>query len=93
MTTINDLKEVSDVQVWKYDNGDFSANFAIDNKFMIQLGTDGEFSLPSSNEAAWDNDDDQDFAYSSFKVEDIVEKFSLPTSLEEIEEQFVPDYY
>jgi hypothetical protein len=84
--------EVTDVQLFGCGDS-FSANFAINNEFMIQLGTDGEWSIPSSNEASWSDEDKQDYAAESYTAQGVADNLGLPTELDEIKEQFAPAWY
>jgi len=87
-----DSLSVSDVQVFKYDYG-FSANFALNDKLLIQLGTDGDWYIPESCEQYWNHKGCQDLFCAASIAEEIVEKMELPEELEEIKEQYTPDFY
>lgn len=57
----------------------FSANIAINGEFMIQLGTDGEFSIPFAREAAWGDDAAQDWAQENLDADELAEQLKIPT--------------
>ena len=78
--------KITQIQVFNHDGQDFSANIAIDDKFMIQLGTDGEFSIPSSNEAVWSSDGEQDFAKENYDAGEIVSLLEIPNTEKELRE-------
>jgi len=85
---------VTDVQIFKYEHR-FSANFALNDRLLIQLGTDGKWYIPESCEQCWNHKGCQDlFCTAAATIaEEIAEKLELPTTLEEIEEQYTPDFY
>ena len=76
--------KVTQIQIFEYEGDDFSANIVIDDKFMIQLGTDGEFSIPAANLAAWGCDEAQDYARDHFNEDEIAESLEIPSSKEEL---------
>jgi len=76
--------KVTQIQIFEYEDDDFSANIVIDDKFMIQLGTDGEFSIPAANLASWGSDQDQDFARDNLNEDEIAESLEIPSSKEDL---------
>lgn len=72
--------EITDIQVFKYQDPmwdiEYSANVAINDQFMIQLGTDGKWSIPHPDEACWKDEDAQGNAYESLDVDNLVELLS-----------------
>jgi len=83
---------ITDVQVFQAGTA-FSVNFAIDGSWMIQLGTDGRFSIPKAAEAAWSDDLDQDRAARQYDAKEIAELLDLPVELDRIDETFTPEYF
>ena len=69
-----------------------SANIAINDSFMIQFGTDNEFSIPKSSEASWNDDVNQDAAYEEIDLLKLVYVLGL-SDVESIEnlEQFAKE--
>ena len=76
--------KVTDIQRFKYDYGT-SYNFAIDNDWMIQLDTDGTFSIPSPGDAYWNNEDAQDKASDEYSADEIANLLSLREMIEDPE--------
>ncbi len=80
--------EITDIQIWqpKAPNGErhseFSANIAIDDTWMIQLGTTGEFSIPGGHLAAWKDEDAQDQACDTYDPDEIAQELRIPTTVE-----------
>jgi hypothetical protein len=77
--------KITDLQIFNMADDEsaednFSANIAVNDAFMIQLGTDGEYSIPSSNLAAWLENDVQDQAAEDYEIDDLVEALGLPAS-------------
>ena len=53
----------------------YSANIAIDDKFIIQLSGNDEscnVSIPSSNEMCWNGEEGQKWAYENLNADDIM---------------------
>jgi len=84
--------KVTDIQIFK-SNADcdgkvrFSANIAINDKFMIQRGTDGEYSIPSSNLANWNSQEEQDYAAGSYNADELAETLKLDEVLEDAKDK------
>ncbi len=51
-----------------------SVDFIIDDRFMLQLGTDGEFSIPRALNAVWDDEEAQDQAADTLDAENVAEE-------------------
>ncbi|EOW3941378.1 TPA: hypothetical protein ACF39K_003949 [Vibrio parahaemolyticus] len=77
--------EVTDVQVF----AGASANVAINDSFMIQLGSYGKWSIPSSYEASWDDDSEQDSACETYNADEIAERLDLVADIEWLRENFI----
>lgn len=71
----------------------FSMNYAIDDSFMIQLGEDGKFSIPTGNEASWNDAAKQDAAFEQYDANELAKELGLPTELSDIYECYSPDFY
>ena len=55
----------------------YSANIAIDDKFMIQLSGNDEscdVSIPSPSEACWNGEEGQKFAYENLDADEVMAK-------------------
>ncbi len=82
--------QITDIQIFAQPrHGDeeeqrFSANVAVDNKWLIQLGDTGEFSIPESNLAAWQDEEDQDYACENYDPDEIAKELKIPTDLESL---------
>lgn len=75
--------EITDSQIW--DMGDtFSANFAIDDRWLIQLGDDGRFAIPRGEEAFWSTEEAQDAACEEFDAAEVADLLEIPDSKEAI---------
>ena len=93
--------EITDIQLFDYcdyeqinDEGDcekkysFSANIAINNTFMIQLGTDGEFSIPTSEEARWNDARMQDLMFEEQDADDIAGSLNVGKTRDSLIDDF-----
>jgi len=69
----------------------YSASVAIDDKFMIQLGTDGEWDIPHSNEACWSDENEQDQAHENFNAADLVEALNANERVQHLIDQEIFD--
>jgi len=67
--------KVTEIQIFGKD--EFSANIAINDKFMIQRGTDGEYSIPHPDTACWGNEDAQRFAHEEYNAADMAKELKL----------------
>ncbi len=83
--------KITEIQIFDYshihdcDHGEFSANIIIDNKWVLQIGTDGRFSIPSPEEACCEWEEDQEGAQKNYSADEIAEKLEIPTTLEGLE--------
>lgn len=62
----------------------YSANIAINNKFMIQLS--GKFNscaegIPCSDEATWNSDEDQDYACGHYNIKEIMDYLDIENNI------------
>ena len=81
--------KVTQIQIFEFRDDEiaideFSANIIIDDKFMIQLGTDGEFSIPAANLAAWGDDEAQDYARDHLNEDEVAESLGIPTDKDDL---------
>jgi len=91
--------EITEVQVFKgWDDQlnptaekTYSANVAVDDKFMIQLGADGEWDIPHSDEACWNDENEQDQAHESLNAADLVEALNAVERVQHLVEQEIFD--
>jgi hypothetical protein len=51
-----------------------SVDFIVDDRFMLQLGEDGQFSIPAALNAYWRDEDAQDDAADTLDAEDVAEQ-------------------
>jgi hypothetical protein len=92
----NKLFQVTDVQIFVHgmyeENLSWGVNFAINNDFMIQFDS-GNFSIPSGDEASWNDADKQTEACAVIDADDLARELDLPTTITELCEKFVPDWF
>jgi len=74
--------QITEIQIFKYEDELCSANIIIDDLFMIQLGNDGKFSIPLPNDSFWIDEDIQEQACAEFNVDEIVETLNIPAGSE-----------
>jgi len=67
--------EITELQVYRWDEK-HSANVAINDKFMLQLGTDGAWDIPHSDEACWNDESEQNRAHENLNAADLAEALS-----------------
>ena len=87
---------VTDTQLFVWTDEDelgFSINYVINNDFLIQLDSEGEFTIPASDEATWNNAESQDDAAEKFCAAELAEELELPTDTSDLLEQFAPEIY
>lgn len=99
---------ITDVQVFvcvnhnqvgedEYDTSlGWSANFAINDAWMLQYDPTDGFSIPSSNESSWNDNDNpgaQDNAVENFVADDVASFLEIPTDLKTIENEYGVDLY
>ncbi len=90
--------KVTDVQIYVYGihekDASFGVNFAINNNFMIQYDAEKcQWSVPTGEEACWNDEDMQSEASGVINAEDLALELDLPTTITAICEQYVPDWY
>lgn len=74
--------KVTEIQIFNYGDK-FSANIAINNEFMIQRGTDGEYTIPDSNEATWGSDEKQDEAAEKYNADKLAINLRIDEAIAE----------
>lgn len=57
----------------------YSADFAVNDAFMLQLGTDKEFSIPTARNRCWRSEELQDAAHETMDADELAEQLKLPT--------------
>lgn len=70
----------------------YSASVAIDDKFMIQLGTDGVWDIPHSDEAYWSDEHEQDQAHENLNAADLVEALNANEKVQHLIDQEIFDH-
>lgn len=101
MKPTTDVFAVTDIQIFDYknysqtnDDGDFktcfefSANIVINNLFIVQLGSDGHFDIPTSDECFWGSEDIQDHAVKNYILDDIIEQTGIRNDREYLIENY-----
>ena len=81
-------RKVTNIEIFEYSfEGveSFSANIVIDDKFLLQLGTDSDFDIPCAKLAVWNSDSDQDEARDTINVDQLVSELKIPTSKDELD--------
>ena len=77
---------ITDVLVWCYTDDDGAievyANVAINDSWLLQLGTDGSWSIPFSGEAAWDDNDTQDRAAEQYNANDVAKRVGASDAID-----------
>jgi len=81
--------KITDIQLFKCSESwdeiqKHSANVAIDDKFMIQLGSDDVWSIPHSDIAAWDDDSDQDNASQKYDAQGLADSLGALEMIEKL---------
>jgi hypothetical protein len=85
--------KVTDIQIFdskdpETGNVEWSANVAINDDFMLQIGTDGSFEIPGSHLAAWNDDNKQDDAAEKYDADELAETLGLSHDLDDLNEKF-----
>jgi len=89
MINASEMK-VTDFDVITYENvyeevtPEFNVNVVLNGGLLLQLGTDGKWSFPRSDEALWSDEFEemQDLACEEWSAEEVADTLGLPESIE-----------
>jgi len=76
--------EITEIDVIDYRNNEFEATITVNDKFVVQLGTDGNFSIPKSNNGSCNIDREQEIAFETVDVDWLVKELSIPRSRDKL---------